>query len=307
MANNGIKISDLPIANSVAIGDRLVLYRPNSGTSVRTINVSSLAANLAVNFSAMTSNIIPYTDNTYNLGNTTNRWASVHIGPGTIYIQDQSNSSLNAELTVINGVLQINGSNQLQVGQLKFVNNTIESTIGNVNIQIGLSGSSANLVFNRNVSMASGKTITYGDSTTQNTAYAPVTATFNPSFSTNTGNTLSVSSQSGSYTKIGKLCYFRAFVQFGNSTYADGSGQYQITLPFPSVATISIRGGTLHNTNTASIYHIGGIVDVAANSTVLPLYYTGSTTDLAWKNTTPVGWMTGNTTHFDISGVYETT
>jgi hypothetical protein len=181
MANNGIKISDLPIANSVATGDRLVLYRPNSGTSVRTINVSSLAVNL------------------------------------------------------------------------------------------------------------------------------PVTATFNPSFSTNTGNTLSVSSQSGSYTKIGKLCYFRSFVQFGNSTYADGSGQYQITLPFPSAATVTIRGGTLHNTNTASIYHIGGIVDVAANSTVLPLYYTGSTTDLAWKNTTPVGWMTGNTTHFDISGVYETT
>jgi hypothetical protein len=39
----------------------------------------------------------------------------------------------------------------------------------------------------------------------------------------------------------------------------------------------------------------------------MPLYYTGSTTDLAWKNTTPVGWQTGNTTHFDISGVYETT
>lgn len=136
---------------------------------------------------------------------------------------------------------------------------------------------------------------------------ATSTASFNPNFCTNTGNTLSVVSQSGSYTKTGKICYFRVFVQFGNSTYADGSGQYQITLPFPSAATISIRGGTLHNTNTASIYHIGGVLDVATNTTAMPLYYTGSTTDLAWKNTTPVSWMTGNTSHFDISGVYETT
>jgi hypothetical protein len=42
MANNGIKISDLPIANSIATGDRLVLYRPNSGTSVRTISFSNI-------------------------------------------------------------------------------------------------------------------------------------------------------------------------------------------------------------------------------------------------------------------------
>jgi len=161
--------------------------------------------------------------------------------------------------------------------------------------------------FSRAITVAN--TITYSDNTVQNTAFTVTTAAFNPTFSTNTGNVLSVSTgtQTGSYTKIGKLCYFRVFVQFANSSYADGSGQYQIVLPFPSVATISIRGGTLHNTNTASIYHIGGVLDVDTNTTVMPLYYTGSTTDLAWKNTTPVGWQTGNTTHFDISGVYETT
>jgi hypothetical protein len=114
--------------------------------------------------------------------------------------------------------------------------------------------------------------------------------------------------QTGNYTKTGNLCYFRIYVNYANvSSFADGSGQYQITLPFPSVATISIRGGSLHNVNTASIYHIGGIVDVASNASILGLYYSGSTTDLAWKNTTPVGWFTGNTSHFDISGIYETT
>ena len=126
---------------------------------------------VTANLLAVNTNIIPVTDNIYTLGNTTYRWESVHIGPGTLYIQDQSNSALNAALTVNNGILQIDGSNQLQVGQLKFVNNTIESVTGNVNIQIGLIGSSANLVLNRDTTLATGKTLTFGDNTTQNTAY----------------------------------------------------------------------------------------------------------------------------------------
>jgi hypothetical protein len=134
------------------------------------------------------------------------------------------------------------------------------------------------------------------------------TGAFNPNFTTNTGNVLVGMTQTGNYTKTGKICYFRTYMNFANvSSFADGSGQYQITLPFPSIATISIRGGSLHNVNTASIYHIGGIVEITSNASVLGLYYTGSTTDLAWKNTTPVGWFTGNTSHFDISGIYETT
>ena len=150
--------------------------------------------------------------------------------------------------------------------------------------------------------------IRFNDNTTQNTAFTTSTASFNPNFVTNTGNVLVGMTQTGNYIKTGKLCYFRIYVNYANvSSFADGSGQYQITLPFPSIATISIRGGSLHNANTASIYHIGGIVDVSSNASILGLYYSGSTTDLAWKNTTPVGWFTGNTSHFDISGIYETT
>jgi hypothetical protein len=150
--------------------------------------------------------------------------------------------------------------------------------------------------------------IRFNDNTTQNTAFTTSTASFNPNFVTNTGNVLVGMTQTGNYTKTGNLCYFRIYVNYANvSSFADGSGQYQITLPFPSIATISIRGGSLHNVNTASIYHIAGIVDVTSNASILGLYYSGSTTDLAWKNTTPVGWFTGNTSHFDISGIYETT
>jgi hypothetical protein len=129
---------------------------------------------VTANLLAVNTDIIPVTDNIYTLGNTTYRWESIHIGPGTLYIQDQSNSALNAALTVNNGVLQIDGSNQLQVGQLKFVNNAIESVTGGVNIEIGLTGSSANLVLNRDTTLAAGKSLTLGAG---NTTVAPLSFT----------------------------------------------------------------------------------------------------------------------------------
>lgn len=81
--------------------------------------------------------IIPAADNTYDLGSELLRWRSVYIGPGTLYIQDQNNAGLNCALTVLDGVLKIDGANQLQVGQLKFINNTIESTDVTTDIVLG--------------------------------------------------------------------------------------------------------------------------------------------------------------------------
>ena len=101
--------------------------------------------------------IYPSADNTYYLGSAGKRWKGLNLGPGTLYITDQT---LNTQvgLSVNNGVLLVNGANQLQVGQLKFIDNTIESTTGAIDIQIGVTGSTANLVLNRNVVLAAGKT-----------------------------------------------------------------------------------------------------------------------------------------------------
>ena len=128
-------------------------------------NLFTGSANLTfANNTLTTANIIPVADNTYFLGNSTNRWANLWLGPGTIYITDSNvASNLTAELTVLNGVLQINGADQLQVGQLKFVNNTIESITPNIDIQIGLTSASANLVLNRNTVVDSSKTLYTGD------------------------------------------------------------------------------------------------------------------------------------------------
>jgi hypothetical protein len=106
-------------------------------------------------------NIIPSEDNTFTIGSPEYRWQSIHIGPGTIFVTDQTLGT-DAGLTVDNGVLQINGANQLQVGQLKFVDNTIESTTPDIDIEIGITASTANLVLNRNTVMATGKTFNLG-------------------------------------------------------------------------------------------------------------------------------------------------
>ena len=111
--------------------------------------------------------IYPSSDNTYYLGSAGKRWKGLNLGPGTLYITDQT---LNTQvgLSVNNGVLLVNGANQLQVGQLKFIDNTIQSTTSSTNIQIGYTGDTGNITLNRNLVLASsGIGITFYDSTTQ--------------------------------------------------------------------------------------------------------------------------------------------
>ena len=129
---------------------------------------------------------------------------------------------------------------------------------------------------------------------------------FNPQFRSNTGNTLAGTVSTGSYVKQGAIVHLRINVDFANTTHFDtANNQYQFTLPFPTAHTVTIRGGTLHQTSGSSLYHIAGITDIVYSNTTMNLYYSGSTTDLAWKYSTPVG-ATSNTGHFDLSGSYET-
>jgi len=137
-----------------------------------------------------------------------------------------------------------------------------------------------------------------------------VSTSYVPQFKTVSGNTLPGTVTTGAYVKQGAIVHFRVNVNFANTSDFGNGGQYQLTLPFPVVSTITIRGGTLHskpaNPANNALYHIAGITDVddVSNTTML-LYYSGSTTDLAWKSTTPVN-ATSNVSHFDISGAYET-
>ena len=145
----------------------------STSTGIVTVSIGQSVATTATPTFAganFAGNVIPTVSGAYELGSDTFKWGKVHVGPHTLSIEDQTLGT-DAEITVVGGVLRINGANQLQVGQLHFVNNTIESTSSNIDIQIGLTTSTANLVLNRNVVMASGKGLTYQDSTTQYTAY----------------------------------------------------------------------------------------------------------------------------------------
>jgi hypothetical protein len=140
---------------------------------------------------------------------------------------------------------------------------------------------------------------------------ASVSTSFTPQFRSNTGNTLAGTVSTGSYVKQGPIVHLRINVDFANTTHFDtANNQYQFTLPFPVASTITLRGGTLHQTGptaaNVALYHIAGITDIDYSNTTMNLYYSGSTTDLAWKYSTPVG-ATSNTSHFDLSGSYETT
>lgn len=122
-----------------------------------------------LSFLSVSTNILPSSDNTYSLGSGDRRWAGVHVGPGSIYITDITLET-NTELTVDNGVLKINGANQLQVGQLKFVDNIIESATASIDIQIGDLDDNADLVLNRNVVIGLDKGLKFQDNSVQLTA-----------------------------------------------------------------------------------------------------------------------------------------
>ena len=146
--SDGVTPGGIPITTGGSSGGGYALYTD--------ANVTTL-----LNTTGISGNIIPSEDNTYSFGSTEYRWKSLHIGPGTLYITDQTLGT-NAEITVDNGVLLVNGANQLQVGQLKFIDNTIESTTDSIDIQIGLTTSTANIVLNRDTVLSNNKTISWG-------------------------------------------------------------------------------------------------------------------------------------------------
>lgn len=153
----------------------------------------------------------------------------------------------------------------------------------------------------------------YKDSITEPNRYATISdlstsaagaGSWDPNFRDSTG-TLAGVTVTGHYNRVGNMIFFCVNVDFNGYTNL-GTGQYEFSLPYPPRQTFTSRGGTLHNVNTDSRYHIAAIIDIITDgpNAKAKLFYSGSTTDLAWKYNTPVSWA-HNTTHFDISGFYE--
>jgi len=108
-------------------------------------------------------NIVPLADNVHDLGSPDLRWQSVYVGPGSLYLDT-------AILTVEENSLKIQGVDRLDIQELRFFENTIESTEANTDIQIGLTTATADLKINRNTVLAAGKTFGLVDTVTEEIA-----------------------------------------------------------------------------------------------------------------------------------------
>jgi hypothetical protein len=202
-----------------------------------------------VNASTITYSVdlMPSVDAQYQLGKPGLRWKGIYVGTGSLWIQDIGLGT-DAELTVNNGVLYVNGAYQLQVGQLKFFNNTIESTTGATDIQIGLSTSTANLVLNRNTVLAAGKTFGLIDTVLGTTATMAVS---NGVLTVNGANQL----------QVGQL-------KFIDNTIESTTGAIDIQIGLTtSTANLVLNRNTVLAAGKSLVFGSGGQQSVAWNST----------------------------------------
>ena len=129
------------------------------------------------------------------------------------------------------------------------------------------------------------------------THYVPLGGTVGGTQPTFTGNPLFT----GSYTRIGNLCFFQIDVAFTN-ILTFGTGQYYISLPFNSEHFIAQRNGILTDFSTSKKYQISGIVQAGSNQ--LMLYtQTSNGLDTAFEYNVPHQLAVEDSFH--IAGTYE--
>jgi len=170
--------------------------------------------------------LIPLTDNVYVLGTTSSRWKSINVG------------------------------------QLKFVDNTIESTSGATDIQIGLTSSAADLRINRDVVLAPGKTLTFGDGSVQSTA-AGIIQQYTP---TSSADSYGVT---GSLVRDNENIYVRTngygwrVIPFNNSygsfydTTSQGNTPASTARPININSTATASGVSIQSGNRITVDHDG--------------------------------------------------
>jgi len=215
--------------------------------------------------------LMPSQDAAYQLGKPGLRWKGIYVGTGSLWIQDVSLGT-DAELTVDAGVLYVNGAYQLQVGQLKFFQNTIESTTGGTDIQIGLTTSTANLVLNRNTVIATGKSLVFGTGGLQTVAWnSTATVLYNqitgvPGFATTATVTALIAN---SLTNYATQTYVttRGYITSSSLSVTTGSAVSGGALAYSTTTGVfTFNPATAYTLTTATNSALGG-VKIGANIT----------------------------------------
>lgn len=164
----------------------------------------------------VSGDIVPNsTSSIYELGNSTNKWGNLWLGPDSLYIED-SILGTNAELTVADGVLLINGTQRIQIGNMQMTTSGIQKITGATaeDLTIGTTGGGNTFVRNFGIK--------FKDNTIQETAAIPLTQK---------GNAFGVVPLNGAtkidpiYLPAGGLSYQGIWNAFTNTpTLADGVG-----------------------------------------------------------------------------------
>jgi hypothetical protein len=116
----------------------------------------------------LTGNLIPNsTSSVYGLGNATNKWSSLYLGPDSLFMEDNVLGT-NAELTVSDGVLYINGTQRIQIGNMQMTTSGIQKIEGQSaeDLTIGTTGGGNTYIRNFGIK--------FKDDTIQETAAIPL-------------------------------------------------------------------------------------------------------------------------------------
>ena len=136
MADGPKKISELPLASAIANADLFVVVTNTTTTPVTSrIRANTIVSNIAalvvsnLPLSNLAYNIIPATDNTYSLGNSSYQWKSLYVSNNTIYVANVPLTINSAGGLVINSVpiVTVNTITSLSANNTAYLGGTAAS------------------------------------------------------------------------------------------------------------------------------------------------------------------------------------
>jgi hypothetical protein len=114
----------------------------NHGTSIQFYTTPVGTANSVLSMTVASTgitnaaNVVPVSDQAYNLGTLTNRWKNVYAGQGGLWLAD-SVTNVETQLSVSSGTFFINGVQSIALGNLVIANTTFETSNPAYNINMG--------------------------------------------------------------------------------------------------------------------------------------------------------------------------
>lgn len=278
-----------------------------------------------------TGNLIPKADNVYTLGTEALRWKDISLGEGTIRITDVT-TGRTVRISVDQGVLLLDGSDSLRLGNIKLTSTGIESQLPSQDIRIGNIGDTGFLSLARGLRFPDGTTQSTGSLQGDAGAIGPqgpigatgaigpqglkgdtgatgpqgpsglpgaptsYTGTFTAASTGNVANAIITASS----IQNGKLVYVSIEIDLSSVTNF-GNGQYSTSLPYACKRDTVIRNGHLHNAAKDTHYIISGECDASSNE--LKFYYVASNQDVELDYNSPKVLAAGDELY--ISGIYE--